>query len=120
LAGQNAVDIIRNGRDSEIRLDDIQAQINEIKDFEPVLGIGDYDGIVDHLKARPWDIGGERKLFQTWLEEFNSRTIFNGDIIGLTETEGLRGRVGVLDGQLGDLNGRVQDIANCFKGDTAF
>lgn len=115
LAGWNAVDIIRNGRDTEIRLDDIQKQIDEIKGYEVVLGPGDYDGIVDHLKARSWDIGGERKLFQTWLEEFNSRTIGNGGFI-----EEIKDSIGVLDGKFGDLDGRVQDIANCFKGDTAF
>ena len=94
--------------DTGIRLDDMQMDIEAIKGYKPVLGVADYDSIVDHLKAREWDIGGQRALFQAWLEELNSRTLGNGQLIGEVTD-----RVGTLEFGLGDYD-------SCFRGDGAF
>lgn len=100
--------LLRFESDTNTRLEDIQKDVDDIKGFEPVLGIADYDSIVDHLKAREWDIGGQRAIFQAWLEEFNSRTLGNGQLIGEVTD-----RVGTLEGGLGDYD-------SCFRGDAAF
>lgn len=106
--GENAVDLRSLEADTNTRLVSLEDDVRDIIGDRAVLGIEDYNSIVDHLRARQWPIGDETLLFQTWMEQFNSRTLGNRQLLDN------------LDLDLDDLRQGVGDYDLGLKGDFEF